>query len=122
MNARAHGRLALGLAGLLAGTAMAGSLNVPQITVDATLQRSYQCEAGKTLNVTYFNHLGGQSFALLQVQGKPWLLVDTLAASGVRYAAGPYVWWTKGNHGDLYDQTAGPQAAPIIAGCTVSAP
>ncbi|MDR3447076.1 MAG: MliC family protein [Dyella sp.] len=61
---------------------------------------------------------GGQSFAMLTVKGNAMLFVDTLAASGVRYVAGPYVWWTKGNNGDLYDMTAGPNAAPIIGGCT----
>jgi membrane-bound inhibitor of C-type lysozyme len=108
------------IASLVAGVALADALNVPEIPVDATMLRTYQCQAGKSLKVTYYNKQGGQSFALLSVKDKPMLFVDTLAGSGVRYVAGPYVWWTKGNNGDLYDTTAGPNAAPIIAGCTSS--
>jgi membrane-bound inhibitor of C-type lysozyme len=103
-----------------AATALADTLNVPEIPVDATLQRNYQCQSGQSLKVTYYNSHGGQSFALLLVKDKAMLFVDTLAGSGVKYVAGPYTWWTKGNHGDLYDMTAGPNAAPIIAGCTSS--
>ena len=108
------------IASLGATVALAGALNVPDIPVDATLLRNYQCQGGQSLHVTYYNKQGGQSFALLSVKDKPMLFVDTLAGSGVRYVAGPYVWWTKGNNGDLYDTTAGPNAAPIIAGCTSS--
>lgn len=117
---RNHARLLLGLMTALCGTALlADTLNVPQIPVDATLVRQYQCQGGKTLKVTYYNAHGGQSLALLLVKDQAMLFVDTLAGSGVKYVAGPYTWWTKGNHGDLYDMTAGgPNAAPIIAGCT----
>nr|WP_199044995.1 MliC family protein [Dyella sp. ASV24] len=98
--------------------AMADTAHLPAIPVDNTLVRNYQCQGGQTLKVTYYNRQGGQSFAMLTVKGNAMLFVDTLAASGVRYVAGPYVWWTKGDNGDLYDMTAGPDAAPIIAGCT----
>jgi membrane-bound inhibitor of C-type lysozyme len=111
-------RIALGAMSLfMAAAAMADVLNVPEIPVDATLVRNYQCQAGASLKVTYYNHQGGQSFALLLVKDKAMLFVDTLAGSGVKYVAGQYTWWTKGNNGDLYDMTAGPNAAPIIAGC-----
>jgi membrane-bound inhibitor of C-type lysozyme len=114
-------RVVLGAMATLAGaTALADTLKVPDIPVDATLQRDYHCQSGKSLKVTYYNSQGGQSFALLSVKDKAMLFVETLAASGVKYVAGPYTWWTKGNHGDLYDITAGPNAAPIIAGCTSS--
>jgi membrane-bound inhibitor of C-type lysozyme len=123
MNAmHRHGlRVLLGaLASVIAAAAMADTLHVPAIPVDATVQRDYQCQAGKSLKVTYYNSHGGQSFALLSVKDQPMLFVDTIAGSGVRYVAGPYTWWTKGNSGDLYDMTAGPNAAPIIAGCSSS--
>jgi membrane-bound inhibitor of C-type lysozyme len=96
----------------------AGSLQVPRIQVSAPATHSYRCDGGKSLQVTYWNGSNGQSFALLPVQGKALLFVSTLAASGVKYDAGQYTWWTKGNHGDLYDLIAGPNAPPIIAGCT----
>lgn len=114
-------RAAMGaMASLAATVAMADALNVPEIPVDATLARNYQCQGGKSLKVTYYNTQGGQSFALLLVKDKAMLFVDTLTASGVKYVAGHYAWWTKGNHGDLYDLMAGPNAAPIMAGCTSS--
>ncbi|WP_198651371.1 MliC family protein [Dyella sp. C11] len=106
---------------LAAGAVMADSLNVPEIPVDATIVRQYHCQDGKSLKVTYYNSHGGQSFALLLVKDKAMLFVDTAAGSGVKYVAGQYTWWTKGNSGDLYDMMAGPNAAPIIAGCS-SAP
>ncbi|ULU26464.1 MliC family protein [Dyella terrae] len=112
-------RIACTAIALLAGTAaMADTTHLPPIPVDNTLVRDYQCHGGQSLKVTYYNRQGGQSFAMLTVKGNAMLFVDTLAASGVRYVAGPYVWWTKGNNGDLYDMTAGPNAAPIIGGCT----
>ena len=115
-------RIALGATVALTGSAaLADTLNVPEIPVDATLVRNYHCQGGQSLRVTYYNSHGGQSFALLLVKDKATLFVDTMAASGVKYVAGQYTWWTKGNHGDLYDMTAGPNAAPIIAGCESSA-
>lgn len=109
------------VAWLFAMAVQAGSLQVPQIQVGTPITRSYQCEGGKSLQVTYWNAGNGQSLALLPVEGKPLLFVDTLAASGVKYDAGHYSWWTKGNHGDLYDRMADPNAPPIIAGCVSNA-
>lgn len=99
----------------------AGTLQVPQIQTAAPMTHTYQCEGGKSLQVTYWNSSNGQSFALVPVDGKPLLFVDTLAGSGVKYEAGRYTWWTKGKHGDLYDMMAGPNAPPIIAGCASDA-
>ncbi len=119
---KACSRFLPGVVMLLAVTsAEAGSLQVPQVQTGTPITRTYQCEGGKSLQVTYWNSNNGQSFALVPVEGKPLLFVDTLAASGVKYDAGHYTWWTKGNHGDLYDMTAGPNAPPIIAGCASDA-
>ena len=101
-------RAAMGaMASLAATVAMADALSVPEVPIDATLVRNYQCQGGKSLKVTYYNTQGGQSFALLLVKDKAMLFVDTLAGSGVKYVA-------------LYDLMADPNAAPIIAGCTSS--
>lgn len=105
------------LALLAVASVQAASLQVPQIQVGAPMTRTYQCDGGKSLQVTYWNSSNGQSFALVPVEGKPLLFADTLAASGVKYDAGHYTWWTKGDRGDLYDLMAGPNAPPIIAGC-----
>lgn len=115
---KAFSRVLPGIGALLVVvTVEAGSLQVPQIETSTPITHTYQCEGGKSLQVTYWNGSNGQSFALVPVEGKPLLFVDTLAASGVKYDAGRYTWWTKGNHGDLYDMMAGPNAPPIIAGC-----
>ena len=106
---------------LSASLAMAAApLKVTKVQVDAPVSHTYQCEGGKSLQVTYWNSRSGQSFALLPVDGKPLLFVNTMAASGVKYMADRYTWWTKGNNGDLYDMTAGPDAKPILAGCAAA--
>lgn len=121
MRCRKIVRRFISMLAMLAGTtAAADALNVKAIPVSATVARNYRCKAGQSFQVTYYNSTG-QSFALLPVKGKAMLFVDTLAASGVKYVAGTYVWWTKGDNGDLYDTMAGPDAAPVISGCT-SAP
>lgn len=106
---------------LLSGCATADTFHAPGIEIASTSTHTYQCEGGKSLTVTYWNSRAGQSFALVPVDGKPMLFVDTIAASGVKYMAGRYTWWTKGERGDLYDAMAGANAAPVIAGCMAGA-
>ncbi|HEY2622484.1 MAG TPA: MliC family protein [Dyella sp.] len=105
---------------LAASAASADALRVPQIQLAKSITQTYQCAGGKSLQVTYLNAANGQSFALLPVDGKPLLFVDSMAASGVRYQAGRYIWWSKGNRGDLYDAMQGENAAPVVAGCSAS--
>lgn len=120
-NPRQLMRAGFAIALMSAGPAgMAATPALPPVTVDTTLARHYQCQDGKSLQVTYYNQHEGQSFARLTVKGKTMLFVDTVAASGVKYVAGPYTWWTKGEHGDLYDVTAGPDAPPVLAACTAT--
>jgi membrane-bound inhibitor of C-type lysozyme len=57
------------------------------------------------------------TLALPRIKGKTLLFADTLAASGVRYAAGPSVWWTKGPGATLYDEMAGENAPPVLDNC-----
>jgi len=106
---------------LLCGCATADTFHAPGIEIASTSTHTYQCEAGKTVTVTYWNSQAGQSFALLPVDGKPLLFVDTIAASGVKYMAGRYTWWTKGERGDLYDAMAGSNAAPVMSACMARA-
>ena len=37
-----------------------------------------------------------------------------IAASGARYAAANYVWWSKGTDAELYDISQGEDAPPIL--------
>jgi membrane-bound inhibitor of C-type lysozyme len=80
--------------------------------------QKYTCATGRIMNVTYLSAANGQSFAVVPVNGKDMLFVNTLAGSGVRYQAGNYTWWTKGPRADLYDSMeGGPNAPPIVSDC-----
>jgi membrane-bound inhibitor of C-type lysozyme len=105
--------------GLMASAevAFAAPLRLAEIQTKDRQTHQYTCATGKVLRVTYWNASNGQSVALVPVKGQPMLFVNTLAASGVRYQAGSYVWWTKGPRADLYDTTAGENAPPIIPDC-----
>jgi membrane-bound inhibitor of C-type lysozyme len=100
-----------------AACAAAAPLTFPDLPGVEPQTFDYACAGGATLHVSYWSTANGQSFALVPVNGKPLLFVDTIAGSGVRYLANRYVWWTKGPHADLYDTMAGPNAPPIVAGC-----
>jgi membrane-bound inhibitor of C-type lysozyme len=80
--------------------------------------QKYTCATGRILNVTYLSAANGQSFAVVPVNGKDMLFVNTISGSGVRYQAGSYTWWTKGPRADLYDaMEGGPNAPPIVSDC-----
>ena len=98
-----------------AGTAFAPALR--DIRMQSRHTYRYTCADSKTFKVTYLNAANGQSFALVPVSGRTMLLVATIAASGVRYQADRYTWWTKGPRADLYDATAGDDAKPLVANC-----
>jgi membrane-bound inhibitor of C-type lysozyme len=75
----------------------------------------YDCSAGEPFSVTYIN-AAPNFIALVPVEGEPEPLVfaAVVAASGVRYAAGQWVWWTKGVDASLYDITLGEDADPVL--------
>jgi membrane-bound inhibitor of C-type lysozyme len=101
---------------LVATGAASDSFIVPQVKFGPPVVATYHCPTGKPFTVTYWNGDNGQSFALMPIAGKPTLLVNTLSADGVRYAAGSIVWWTKGSIADLYDARVDPEK-PMLAGC-----
>ncbi|MGH8779068.1 MliC family protein [Paraburkholderia sp.] len=100
-----------------ASSAFAAPLHLADIQTKGRQTQQYTCATGKILRVTYWNTANGQSFALLPVDGKTLLFVNTLAASGAKYQAGSYTWWTKGPRADLYDATAGDNAPPVLSDC-----
>lgn len=99
------------------GSAAAGPLNIGEIQTQARHTFRYTCSSGRTFKVSYLSAANGQSFAVLPVNGRAMLFVNTLAASGAKYQADRYTWWTKGPRADLYDATAGENAPPILADC-----
>jgi membrane-bound inhibitor of C-type lysozyme len=108
--------IAAGLAAL-DSSAWAAPLQFAEIQTKNRQTHKYTCATGKILHVTYWNTANGQSFALLPVKGKPMLFVNTIAASGAKYQAGSYTWWTKGPRADLYDAMSGADAPPILSDC-----
>ncbi|MFM0552825.1 MliC family protein [Paraburkholderia sediminicola] len=107
---------AAGLASLY-GQAWAAPLQFSEIQAKNRQTHKYTCATGKILHVTYWNTANGQSFALVPVKGKQLLFVNTLSASGAKYQAGSYTWWTKGPRADLYDAMAGESAPPMLSDC-----
>ncbi|WP_157977874.1 MliC family protein [Paraburkholderia kururiensis] len=99
------------------GNAAPGPLSIGEIQTQARHTFRYTCSSGRTFKVSYLSAANGQSFAVLPVNGRAMLFVNTLAASGAKYQADRYTWWTKGPRADLYDATAGENAPPILADC-----
>lgn len=102
----------------VSGAARAADLiPLPDIrTTHRTMQR-YTCATGRIVNVTYLDTTNGQSFAILPVNGKQMLFVNTLSGSGAKYQAASYTWWTKGAQATLYDATLGENAPPLLSDC-----
>src|SRR5690606_28096256 len=65
----------------------------------------YDCGDGGPLTADYIiaapNYL-----AVIELEGKKLVFVTVLSASGARYAAGEYEWWTKGGEGTLTNLAA----------------
>lgn len=75
---------------------------------------NYGCEGDvEHLAVAYIN-AAPNYLAILPLDGSALLFNTVLAASGAKYAAGKYVWWTKGPEASLYDLTQGADAKPIL--------
>ena len=75
----------------------------------------YDCSAGEPFSVTYIN-AAPNFLALVPIADEPELHVfaSVISASGARYAAGQWVWWTKGADASLYDITLGEDADPVL--------
>lgn len=109
---------ALALAGTAVSVAHAAQLTVEEIDADAREQTVYQCATQKQpVRVSYWRAANGQSFALVPVDGKQMLFVDTVSGSGARYQAGRYTWWTKGKEATLRDEIADPKSPPLLGDC-----
>lgn len=101
---------------ILASLAPAGAgeivIDVPEASVE-TKTVSYVCDGGARLDVRYVN-AGDVSLAAFLVEGRTVVASASVAASGVRYVGGRYVWWTKGDAATLSDIMAGDDAAPAL--------
>jgi membrane-bound inhibitor of C-type lysozyme len=76
---------------------------------------NYGCQGrDHPLPVEYLN-AAPNFLALVPVEEGTLLFTTVLAASGAKYAAGKYVWWTKGPEASLYDLTQGDNSKPILS-------
>ncbi|MGC4007693.1 MAG: MliC family protein [Pseudomonas sp.] len=76
---------------------------------------SYKCEDGRKISVQYLNK-GDNSLAVVPVTDASTLVFsNVIAASGARYAAGRYVWWTKGQDATLYNEWTGGEPSNGVA-------
>lgn len=89
-----------------------------ELTIDlpgaASAERStvsYSCGGERKVTAQYIN-TDANSLAILDLGDTTLLMANVISASGARYAARQYIWWTKGNTADLYDLTKGEDAAP----------
>ena len=86
-----------------------------RLTQVASVERNtvtYVCQGRPRITVEYIN-AGANALAVVPVAGETLVFASVLSGSGARYAAGPYIWWTKGAGADLYDQRQGDNATPI---------
>jgi membrane-bound inhibitor of C-type lysozyme len=91
------------------------ALNIPGVKVSQE-RVIYRCAGDVRVPVRYLNTDAG-SFAYLPVGGKKLLFVSVQVASGVKYVAGRYSWWTKGNDAVLDDVMQEDSGEPILADC-----
>lgn len=72
----------------------------------------YDCGQEAPLSVEYIN-AAPNYLAIVSIENRAKLVfVTVLSASGAKYAAGEYEWWTKGSEGTLVNLTT-PDAEPI---------
>lgn len=75
----------------------------------------YDCGTETPVQVSYIN-AAPNFLAVVPVadEPEPVIFAAVLSASGARYAAGKWVWWTKGPDASLYDSTLAEDAEPVL--------
>jgi membrane-bound inhibitor of C-type lysozyme len=79
----------------------------------------YGCDSHAPITVTYVN-AAPNFLAIVPITNdqtnktEDMIMSSVITGSGVRYEAGQYLWWNKGNDGYLYDVTEGADAAPLL--------
>lgn len=76
---------------------------------------TYDCGTETPITVSYIN-AAPNFLALVPIAEEPEELVfaSVIAASGVRYVSGKWVWWTRGAEASLYDTTLGEDAEAVL--------
>lgn len=101
----------LGIAGVsgnfVTHSAAASTLSIPLVPAGRVqkLSATYTCSGSKELldklakpsvSVTYLN-AGAVSLAVMAVEGQTQVFSNVIAASGARYTANRFEWWSKGD-------------------------
>jgi len=92
------------------------TIEVPGASEVDTQTVAYKCGDGD-MEVTYIN-AGPVSLATFTLDGEFIVASTVLSGSGAKYAGGKYIWWTKGDSGDLYDLMKGEDADAVA--CTAA--
>ncbi|MBO3274450.1 MliC family protein [Pseudomonas schmalbachii] len=67
----------------------------------------YKCDDGRSIAVQYLNK-GDNRLAVVPVSDSSTLVfANVISGSGARYAAGQYIWWSKGPEATLYKEWMG---------------
>jgi membrane-bound inhibitor of C-type lysozyme len=78
----------------------------------------YDCAAEAFTRVVYLNAAPNfLAIVPLADEPEPMVMAAVISGSGARYAAGKWVWWTKGAEAALYDATMPEDAEPVLT-CT----
>lgn len=112
---------------LISGGLRATDLTL-HLTGEATFSRRVehvQCDANgskmglpeNVFTVEYING-GGNSLAIVPVEGKSLIFANVIAGSGARYAARQYIWWDAAGRGITF--TADSLAGKMSANCHVA--
>ncbi len=103
------------IAALAAPAAGAGEVMIdfPGTEVEETTL-AYLCGSTE-IDVRYVN-ARPVSLAIFDWEGERIVASAGIAASGVRYAGGRYVWWSKGSEATLFDEMADEDDA-LLASC-----
>ena len=98
----------------LATAAMMNSADISAqvvLNLNGSFERNivhYQCEGLEPLAVDFVN-AEPNFLAIVPIGGKKLVFVNVMAASGAKYVAGQYEFWTKGTDATLTDLQADPQ-------------
>ena len=104
----------------LATAADSGTIELHSTTKIERMQADYNCGAAGKLAVTYINaDPNFIALVALPKQPQPLVFTSVISGSGARYAAGKYIWWTKGSSASLYDTTLVDNAPPTMT-CNAS--
>lgn len=88
------------------------TLAIPLAPGAERIEARYDCGAFGRIDAAYYN-AGEDHLAVVALPEGARIFAGVIAASGARYAAGPYIWWTKGGEASLYDLTKGGEDTPL---------